>query len=157
MTVYLGADHAGTLLKEQIKRALSEDGHAVEDVSPSAPEDGDDYPDYAFAVAQKVAGNEDARGILICDTGIGMAVAANKVQGITAALVTDMFGARRAREHNDANVLVFGSELIKPAAAAEAARVFLETPFSGAERHRRRLGKIAYYAAHGIPPSPAER
>lgn len=145
MTVFLGADHAGTALKEAVKNALREDGYATEDVSPSTPEGGDDYPDYAFRVAEAVAGDPDARGILVCDTGIGMDIAANKVPGARAALVVNVFGATRAREHNDANILVFGSEFIAPEDAADAARRFLTTPFSRAERHVRRLGKIRSY------------
>lgn len=139
----MGADHAATALKEHLKTALQDRGYAVEDVSPLTPQAGDDYPDYAFAVAEGVAADpENTRGILACDTGIGMAIAANKVPGVAAALVTDDFGARRAREHNNANILVFGAELTTPADAARVARVFLETPFSGEERHLRRVGKI---------------
>lgn len=144
MRVILGADHAATELKEALKAALADEGYAVEDVSPFTPQAGDDYPDYAFAVAEKVAADpENARGILACDTGIGMAIAANKVPGIAAALVFNEFGVRRAREHNNANILVFGAELIAPHDAIRAAKVFLETPFSGEERHARRMGKIA--------------
>ncbi len=144
MKVLLGADHAATELKEAIKAALQEDGHSVEDVSPALPQSGDDYPDYAFAVADRVAADpENVRGILACDTGIGMSVAANKVRGVSAALVVNEFAARRAREHNNANVLVFGSELITERDAVAAAKAFLSLPFSQEERHVRRLGKIA--------------
>ncbi len=153
MTVYLGADHAGTRLKEVLKVALIEDGHVLQDVSPAAPEGGDDYPNYAFAVAEHVRRNKESLGILVCDTGIGMAVAANKVPGITAALVTNTFAARRAREHNDANILVLGSEEIKPAEAVKLMRIFLNTPFSHAERHDRRMRKIRYYEEHHTSPT----
>lgn len=143
MKVILGADHAATELKEILKAALREEGYAVDDVSPSIPAAGDDYPEYAFAVAEKVAADpQGSRGILACDTGIGMAIAANKLPGIRAALVSNSFGARRAREHNDANILVFGSELITPAAAVDASKLFLDTAFSADDRHVRRLGKI---------------
>ena len=143
MTVFLGADHAATELKETLKTALRDAGYAVEDASPSLPQAGDDYPTYAFAVAGLVAADpERARGILACDTGIGMAIAANKVPGVRAALVTNEYGARRSREHNNANILVFGSELITAADAARAAQVFLETAFTGDERHVRRLSQI---------------
>lgn len=143
MTVILGADHAATALKEELKVGLREAGYAVADVSPALPRSGDDYPEYAFAVADRVAQDpEHTRGILACDTGIGMAIAANKVRGIAAALVVNEFGARRAREHNNANVLVLGAELISPPDALRAAQAFLETPFSGEERHVRRLGHI---------------
>lgn len=143
MNVVLGADHAATVLKEGLKVALQRNGHIVEDVSPTAPRAGDDYPDYAFAVAERVAKDPDnTRGILACDTGIGMAIAANKVPGVRAAQVTDEFGARRAREHNDANVLVFGTESVTPERAAALAEIFLTTPFSAEERHARRVRKI---------------
>lgn len=152
MTVYLGADHAGTHLKEVLKRALLEDGHVPEDVSPSAPEGGDDYPDYAFAVAERVRRDGGSLGILVCDTGIGMAVAANKVLGITAALVTNTIAACRAREHNDANILVFGCAGIKAAEAVKFMRIFLNTTFSHEERHYRRINKIRYYEEHHVSP-----
>jgi len=143
MKVILGADHAATELKEAIKVALFEEGYVLEDVSPSMPEMSDDYPDYAFSVAERVAQDpEGTRGILACDTGIGMDIAANKVEGVRAALAVNEFGARRAREHNNANVLVFGAELISRDVAIRAAKVFLETPFSVEERHLRRVGKI---------------
>lgn len=155
MKVFLGADHAATELKEAVKAALQENGYVVEDVSPSVPEAGDDYPDYAFAVAGKVAADPGGtRGILACDTGIGMAIAANKVPGVRAALVVNEFGARRAREHNNANVLVFGSELISVEDAVRAAFTFLTTPFSKEERHRRRVGKIADRDGQGAGGSP---
>lgn len=144
MRVILGADHAATELKEAVKVALSEEGYVVEDVSPSIPEAGDDYPEYAFAVAERVAADQkETRGILACDTGIGMDIAANKVEGVRAALVVNEFGARRAREHNDANVIVFGAEFISKDDAIRAAKVFLETSFSAEERHVRRVGKIS--------------
>lgn len=143
MKVILGADHAATELKEALKVALQDQGYAIEDVSPLTPQAGDDYPDYAFAVAENVAADpEGSRGILACDTGIGMAIAANKVRGCAAALVVNAFGAQRARDHNNANVLVLGAELITAEDAIAAAIAFLETPFSKEERHVRRIGKI---------------
>lgn len=152
MKVILGADHAATALKEAVKRSLQADGYDVEDVSPAAPQSGDDYSDYAFAVAERVAADpKGTRGILACDTGIGMAIAANKVRGVRAALVADAAGARRAREHNDANILVFGAEYISAEEVAEAARIFLTTAFSDEERHARRVQKISlreHGAAH---------
>jgi ribose 5-phosphate isomerase B len=150
--VFFGADHAGTELKEKIKQALASDGYDIEDLSPSMPEGGDDYPDYAFLVGEQVASDEESRGILVCDTGIGMAIAANKVKNIRAALVHNVFSAKKSREHNDANVLVFGSELIKPADAIEAARYFMELVYPYSERHNRRIGKIKYYETHGQIP-----
>ncbi len=141
--VILGADHAATELKETLKAALAEEGYVVDDVSPAVPEAGDDYPDYAFRVAEAVAADpEGTRGILVCDTGIGMDISANKVRGVRAALVTNEFGARRAREHNDANILVFGAEFITPTDAVRSATAFLATSFTSEERHVRRVGKI---------------
>lgn len=148
MKIVFGADHAGTALKEALKNVLAADGYAVDDVSPSAPEGGDDYPDYALEVARRVAADTDTVGILVCDTGIGMAIAANKVVGASAAIAMDTFGAKRAREHNDANILVLGSEFVNPREAADIAREFLTTAFSGAERHVRRIGKIRYFERH---------
>jgi len=152
LKVFIGADHAGTELKEKIKKALKDDGYIVEDLSPSTPEGGDDYPDYAFAVGENVASNQESRGILICDTGIGMAIAANKVKNVRAALVSDLFSAKRSREHNDANVIVFGTELIKPAEAIEAAKYFLEIAYPYTDRHNRRINKIKYYETYGCAP-----
>lgn len=143
MNVILGADHAATALKENLKTALAALGYSITDVSPAEPLAGDDYPDYAIAVAKAVARHpEETRGIIACDTGIGMAIAANKVRGVRAALVVNEFGARRAREHNDAHVLVLGSAITTPEDAVRLAKVFLETPFSAEERHIRRLKKI---------------
>ncbi len=143
MRVILGADHAATEWKEKVKAALETEGYAVEDVSPSVPAAGDDYPDYAFAVAERVANDPSGtRGVLACDTGIGMAIAANKVPGAYAALALNEFGARRAREHNNANILVLGAEFISPSEGIRAVMAFLETPFSGEERHARRVQKI---------------
>lgn len=153
MTIIIGADHAATRLKESLKRTLTEDGHAVNDVSPTTPEGSDDYPDYAFRVAEAVVREQGSLGILLCDTGIGMAIAANKVPGAFAALVTDTFGARRAREHNNANILVLGSEFSPFPKAIEYARVFIATPFTDADRHVRRIGKIRYYDEHRQSPS----
>lgn len=142
MKVYLGADHNGNQLKEYLEERLTKDGYEVVDVSPDHPEGGDDYPDYAFAVGDEIAKDPDARGILICDTGIGMSIAANKIKGVRAALVFDPFGAKRAREHNDANVIVLGAATVKNSLAFDCVKYFLDTLFSHAERHTRRLGKI---------------
>lgn len=150
MRVVLGADHAATELKEAVKASLTAEGYAVEDVSPETPMSGDDYPDYAFAVAGKVAADQgETRGILVCDTGIGMAIAANKVSRIRAALVVNEQGARRAREHNDANVLVLGSEFVTSEEAIQLVKVFLDTAFSSEERHVRRVAKITSWESQG--------
>lgn len=144
MKIFIGADHDGNELKEFIKTDLMREGYSVTDLSPIMPEGGDDYPDYAFMVATEVANNDDARGVLICDTGIGMSIAANKIRGARAALVSDVFQAKRAREHNDANIIVFGARVVDKKVAIECVKYFLETQASQSERHVRRVGKIKH-------------
>jgi len=160
MKVILGADHAATALKESLKGALQKRGYEVADVSPSVPQAGDDYPAYAFAVAEHVAAHPETRGILLCDTGVGMSIAANKVPGVYAALARDERGARRAREHNGANILALGAEGAAADEAERAAVAFLTTPFSREERHARRVQMIAgrERGVRGRPPEgTAER
>lgn len=140
--IYLGADHAGFELKDSLAHYLSERGEEFQDLGAHTLEPHDDYPEYALAVARAVTADDDACGVLICDTGIGDAIVANKVPGIRAALVHDEFTAKRAREHNDANVLVLGAESVSEHRAKKLLGLFLETPFSGAERHIRRLKQI---------------
>jgi len=138
--IALGADHAGFPLKESIKKYLLEAGYPVEDLGTWSDESVD-YPDYARKVSQRVADGEDRFGILVCGTGIGMSIAANKVEGIRAALAHDANTARMAREHNDANVLTIGGRVVNDAAAAEIVKDFLTTQFAGG-RHQRRIDKI---------------
>lgn len=140
MRVALGADHGGFHLKEEIKKWLGEWGIAYEDFGTHSPESVD-YPDYALAVAERVAAGEFDRGILVCGTGIGMCIAANKVPGIRAALCHDVFSARATREHNDSNVLTMGERVIGPGLAREIVDVWLRTAFAG-DRHARRVEKI---------------
>ncbi len=140
MRIALGADHAGYALKEDIKKTLAEFGLTVEDFGTGST-DSVDYPDFAERVARGVAAGQFDRGILVCGTGIGMAIAANKIPGIRAATVTDVEMARLSREHNDANVLAIGGRLLDKKRALEIVRTFLETPFGG-DRHQRRLDKI---------------
>lgn len=143
--VWIASDHAGIELKSAIQRLLP--GFSWQDLGPIQSGDRVDYPDFAAKLAHEIArlnGNgESALGILICGSGIGMSIAANKVAGIRAALVENPVAARLSREHNDANVLCLGSRFIAPEYGAEIARVWLETPFSGDPRHSKRLGKIA--------------
>ncbi len=141
MEIALGADHAGFALKEAVKQELLRLGHRVQDVGTNSSESVD-YPDYAFEVAQRVSAGQAQRGVLVCGTGIGMAMAANKVHGIRAASVLDPVAARLSREHNDANVLALGARLLKEAPALETLRAWLETEFAGG-RHQGRLQKIA--------------
>jgi ribose 5-phosphate isomerase B len=141
MTVIaLGADHAGFVLKEDLKAWLVQRGHRVLDFGTNSLESVD-YPDFARRVADAVREGAAARGVLVCGTGIGMAMAANKVPGVRAAVCADAHTARMSREHNDANVLSLGARLIEPAAALEVLDAWLSTEFAGG-RHARRLEKI---------------
>jgi ribose 5-phosphate isomerase B len=140
MRIALGADHAGVTLKHDVKRLLDELGHPYEDFGTQTDESVD-YPDFAERVGRRVAGGEFDRGILICGTGIGMAMAANKIPGVRAAPVTDLDTARLSREHNDANVLALGARILGKERALDIVRVFLETPFAGG-RHERRIRKV---------------
>jgi ribose 5-phosphate isomerase B len=139
--IYLGADHAGWHLKEEIKKYLEELGYEYEDLGNQELDLQDDYPDFALAVAEKVVETGE-KGILICATGLGMAMVANKVKGIRAAVCWDDFTALQSREHNDANILCLGGKVIDLETAKKIIRIWLETEFSGEERHVRRLKKI---------------
>jgi ribose 5-phosphate isomerase B len=141
MRVALGADHAGFDLKERLKRFLDELHVPYEDSGCSSP-DPVDYPDIAAAVARKVADGSVERGILICGTGIGMAIAANKIRGIRAAPACSVEAVAFARRHNDLNVLTLGARITPADTACAFVRTFLDTPFDGG-RHQRRLDKIA--------------
>ncbi len=140
MKIAIGCDHGGFELKERIRALLETLGHDVEDVGCYSPESVD-YPDQAKAVTGLVGSGQCERGILICGTGIGMSIVANRVQGIRAALCHEIYTARMSRLHNDANVLCMGGRVIGVALAEEMVKVWLETPFEGG-RHARRLGMI---------------
>jgi ribose 5-phosphate isomerase B len=140
MKIALGADHAGLELKQHLKAFLERQGHEVEDFGTGSS-DPTDYPDYAEPVARAVAAGASDRGLLVCGTGTGMAIAANKVPRVRAAAATDPESARLARAHNDANVLALAGRRLAPAAAEEILATFLATPFEGG-RHLRRLEKI---------------
>ncbi len=140
MRVALGADHAGVGLKTRIKQWLDERHVAYQDFGTDGDESVD-YPDFAETVARCVANGSCDRGILVCGTGIGMAIAANKVVGIRAAAVSDAESARLSREHNNANVLALGARITAAPLALEIVGVFLATPYAGG-RHDRRLRKI---------------
>ena len=141
LRIALGADHAGFHVKEAVKTYLESAGYTVSDAGTWS-EELVDYPDYAKKVAETVSRGEADLGILACGTGLGMAIAANKVIGIRAATVNDLITARAAREHNDANVLTIGGRLVEPAQAVEIVRAFLAAAFKGG-RHQRRNEKIA--------------
>jgi len=138
--IALGADHAGYHIKEIIRQFLENAGYPVDDLGTWS-EESVDYPDYAKAVADRVASHQDAYGIAMCGTGMGMAIAANKVPGIRAAVAHNVDTARLAREHNDANVLTMGGRVVNGAQAIEMVQTFLNTTFAGG-RHGRRVEKI---------------
>lgn len=139
MLIAIGADHRGLELKQFIIKLLEQMGHRYQDFGTNTT-DPVDYPDIAQKVAKGVAGRDFDYGILICDTGIGMCIAANKVKGIRAALVDNVFSASRARLHNDANILCLGASRGQDE-VAEIVKTFLSTPFEGG-RHQKRLDKI---------------
>ena len=141
MRIALAADHAGFELKEQVRNYLVSKGIEVEDLGPFSTEPVD-YPDFAEKVAARVAVREVACGVLVCGTGLGMAMAANKVPGVRAATCNDTLSAHFARAHNDANVLTLGGRLTDQATAQKILDVWLTTPFDGG-RHARRIEKIA--------------
>lgn len=143
MNIAIGSDHAGFRGKEGLKASLVAAGHHVEDVG-TLSEESCDYTDFAFGVAERVASGKAERGIILCGTGIGSAIAANKVPGIRAALVHDGFTAEMSRRHNNANVLVMGARVLAEDRIRDLAKAWLETPFDGG-RHERRIGKIAEY------------
>lgn len=139
--IALGADHAGFRAKENIKKYLEGAGYGVDDVGTWS-EESVDYPDFARAVGERVAAGKDPLGILVCGTGIGVSIAANKVEGIRAALAHDSLTARRAREHNDANVLALGGKIVGDDETITIVQEFLNAQFAGG-RHQRRVDKIS--------------
>ncbi len=149
MRIGLGADHAGCALKAALAVHLAERGHEVVDFGASTHAVSVDYPDYARAVAQAVADRDVALGVLVCGTGIGMSIAANKVPGVRAALVHDVTTARLAHQHNDANVLCLGARVTGPAVAEDCLDAFLAGAFE--ERHQRRLDKITAIEKGRLP------
>lgn len=138
--IAIGSDHAGYELKEHIKNVLTGMGYEVLDVGTDS-EASVDYPYFGFEVAKFVSEKKVDGGILFCGTGIGMSVVANKVKGIRAALVTDLFTAIQSRRHNDANILVLGGRILGKGIAEEIVKTWLETPFDGG-RHEKRIQKI---------------
>ena len=140
MKIAIGSDHAGFAYKRELETVLRALGHTVEDKGTTS-EASTDYPDYAEKVAHAVAGGEADRGVLICGTGIGMSIAANKVNGIRAAVVTDENTAELSRRHNDSNVFCAGARVTPVVKVAEALKIWLATPFEGG-RHQRRIDKI---------------
>ncbi|MHC4549694.1 MAG: ribose 5-phosphate isomerase B [Planctomycetota bacterium] len=140
MRIAVGSDHAGFAMKESIAQRMREQGHEVVDCGCHG-ETSVDYPDYGAAVAHKVSRQECERGILVCGTGIGIGMAANKIPGVRAATVHDRFTAAMSREHNDANVLCLGARVLDPRHAVELAEYWLTVSFGGG-RHTGRVAKI---------------
>jgi ribose 5-phosphate isomerase B len=140
MRIAVASDHAGFRLKEHVRRRLEEQGHEVADLGTSS-EEPVDYPDFAKLVAEAVSGGEAERGILVCGTGTGMAMAANRVRGVRAAPATLGYAAEMARRHNDANVLALGARLVTKELADGIVDRFLATPFDGG-RHLHRVAKM---------------
>ena len=141
MKIAIAADHAGFSLKERLRDTLLVQGHDVVDLGTSS-DASTDYPDYAAAVARRVADNQSDRGVLVCSSGVGMAIAANKFTGIRAAVAVNPEAVRLTRAHNDANVLTVGAKFTTETDAVEMIGIFLATAFEGG-RHARRLDKIA--------------
>jgi ribose 5-phosphate isomerase B len=149
--VYLGSDHAGFELKSFLIEHLTGLGHDVVDVGPSAFDPDDDYPPFCIETARRVVANSGSLGVVIGGSGNGEQISANKVKGCRAALAWSTETARLAREHNDAQVAGIGARMHTPAEAAQIVEAFIDTPFSGGERHLRRIGQIAEYETTGEP------
>ena len=139
--IALGCDHGGFELMKDVKKHLEERGLEYKDFGTYSA-DSCDYPVYGKAVANAIVSGECDRGILICGTGIGISISANKVKGIRAAVVSDCFSAQATREHNDANIIAFGARVVGPGLALKIVDTFLDTPFSNGERHLKRIAQI---------------
>ncbi len=142
LRVVLGADHGGFPLKTKLLPWLEARGYQVLDMGAHSLDPADDYPDFAEAVAQKVASDQGARGLLICGSGVGACIAANKVPGIRASVCQETYSARQGVEHDDMNILCLGARVTGVELAKELVSAFLNARFSGEERHRRRLEKV---------------
>jgi ribose 5-phosphate isomerase B len=147
LKVAIGADHGGVRLKDELVTYIKSLGHEVEDLGCDCAT-AVDYPDYALPVCERVQQGKADRGILICGTGIGMSIAANKLKGIRCALVHDAFSAKATREHNDTNVLAMGERVIGPGYAQDIVGIWLGTAFSKHERHVNRINKISAIEAN---------
>ena len=144
MIIYFGADHRGFSLKEFLKSQAQDQGYETLDCGNSQYDESDDYPDFARAVAEKVGKNPDgSRGILICGSGVGMDIAANKFPGVRAGLALSSDQIYDARRDDDINILAVPADFVSQEDAGKILKIFLETKFKSEERHRRRLGKIA--------------
>ena len=143
MNIYIGADHAGFKLKEELKEFLRDLGYDVEDTGAYKFDENDDYPDFIIPVARAVAKNpEHNNGIVIGGSGQGEAMAANRIKGVRAALIYDKYSAKMSREHNNANIISLGARVLSVRKAKKLVKLWLDTPFSNGERHIRRIKKI---------------
>ena len=142
MNLSIGADHAGYEMKQQLVELAKRLGHTVHDVGTFDPGKPDDYPDFAALVSEDIRAGKAERGLLVCGSGVGVSVAANKFKGVRAGLCHDHYSARQGVEHDDMNVLVLGARVVGPATAQDAVEAFLSAKFSGEERHVRRLNKV---------------
>ena len=142
MRVAIGADHAGFDLKVAIVKEVSAAGHETVDVGAHEYDPGDDYPDFAVAVAEAVRRGDAERGIIVCGSGVGSSVAANKLKGVRASICHDTYSARQGVEHDDLNVLCLGGRIVGLSLASELVTAFLSARYSGEKRHARRLGKV---------------
>ena len=142
MRIAIAADHNGFDLKNNIKSQLEEMGHEVTDVGPHHHDPQDDYPDYAKLLADAISEGQSERGIMVCGSGVGASVAANKVKGVRAAVCHDIYSAHQGVEHDDMNVLCLGSRIVGSEVASELIIAFTKAVYSGEERHQRRLNKV---------------
>ncbi len=159
MRIALAGDHAGFDLKNELGGFLRKNGHEVTDLGAHTYDAEDDYPDFAAALADSVASGRNERGVLVCGSGVGASVAANKVPGVRAGMCHDTYSAHQGVEHDDVNVLCLGSRVIGIELARELVTAFLAARFTGEERHVRRLGKVKAIEARttgGHAPEPAE-
>jgi ribose 5-phosphate isomerase B len=143
MKIGVAADHGGFEMKRQLVKLLVIEGHEVVDFGNKVYDSEDDYPDFAIPLARAVANGDVTRGVLVCGSGVGASVAANKVNGVRAAVCEDQFSARQGVEDDDMNIVCFGGRTMGIALAWDCTKNFLDAKFSGAERHRRRLAKVA--------------
>ena len=150
MKISIGADHAGYEMKQQLIEWIQKLGHTVHDVGTFEPGKPDDYPDYAVLVARDILEGKADRGVLVCGSGVGVSVAANKFRGIRSGLCHDHYSAHQGVEHDDMNVLVVGARIIGQMMAQDVAEAFLKATFSGEERHVRRLNKVKEIENHEL-------
>lgn len=149
MRIGVAADHGGFTLKEALSSMLREAGHEVVDFGAYHMDEGDDYPDYVLPLAHALAEGEVDRGVAVCGSGVGASVAANKVPGVRAALVVDSFSAHQGVEDDDMNMICLGGRVLGAALAKELVEAFLAARFTAAERHKRRLAKVAHEELQG--------